>query len=49
MYDFLMYQGTTTEPNKDETALFGLGAYVVLKLSERIVNFILTVSLVVTF
>lgn len=36
MYDFLIYQGSTTELNIEQQEVFGLGASVVLKLSERI-------------
>lgn len=36
LYDFLLYQGATTELDKDQQDVFGLGASVVLKLTERI-------------
>ncbi|KAI4464225.1 transposase is4 [Holotrichia oblita] len=36
MYDFVIYQGSTTELNPDQQDVFGLGAAVVLKLAERI-------------
>lgn len=36
MYDFLIYQGSTTEMNSEQQEVFGLGASVVLKLAERI-------------
>nr|XP_022904168.1 piggyBac transposable element-derived protein 2-like [Onthophagus taurus] len=36
VYDFIIYQGTTTEFNSDQVEIFGVGASAVLKLSERI-------------
>lgn len=36
MYDFLIYQGSTTEYKRDYVDVFGLGAGVVLHLAERI-------------
>lgn len=36
MYDFIIYQGSTTELAPDQQEVFGLGASVVLKLTERI-------------
>lgn len=36
MYDFIIYQGSTTELNPDQQEVLGLGASVVLKLCERI-------------
>jgi Transposase IS4 len=37
-YDFIMYQGSSTELNRDNLAKFGLGASVVLHLSQRLTN-----------
>lgn len=36
IYDFLLYQGSTTEIDKKNLATFGLGASVVMKLCERL-------------
>lgn len=36
LYDFIIYQGSTTELDKTQLAVFGQGAAVVLKLSNRI-------------
>lgn len=36
VYDFLVYQGSTTETNKEMLAKFGLGAAIVLKQSETV-------------
>lgn len=36
MYDFLLYQGSSTEINQQHSEVFGQGAAVVIKLSDRI-------------
>jgi hypothetical protein len=37
-YDFVMYQGASTEFNRDNLAKYGLGASVVLHLSQRLTD-----------
>lgn len=38
MYDFILYQGSTTELNDNYQAVFGLGGAVVLQLCQRLSN-----------
>lgn len=39
MYDFLLYQGSSTEINQQHSEVFGQGAAVIIKLSDRIIYF----------
>lgn len=38
LYDFIIYQGSTTELDEEKSELFGLGSATVMKLCERIMQ-----------